>query len=226
MPYFAEQGYEVHALSIRGHEKSSGTAGLRYSLVKDYVQDLRSVTERMTTLPVRVGHSPGGLVVQKYAELYQSPALVLMASVPVGGIVKMLERLACVHTVELVRVNTSSNLYRFVSTPKIAREMLYSDSVGAEGGREYQSKLQDESYFAFLDMLVLSRIRPQRVKASVLVMGARDDKVVYRRDGRRPARAYGGQAVILLEMAHDMMLEPNWQNAADTILQWLGGLGL
>ena len=226
MPYFAESGYDAHALSLRGHGKSGGTAGLRHSRVKDYVKDVRSVVERMGTAPILVGHSLGGLVVQKYAERYDTPALVLMASVPVGGIVKMLERLARTHTSKLLRVNTSFSLYPFVSTPRIAREILYSGTLGELELKEYHGKLQDESYFAFLDMLVFTRIRPERVRARVLVMGAHDDRVFYRRDIRRTGRAYGEQAVILPDMAHDMMLEPNWRVAADTILQWLGGLGL
>jgi hypothetical protein len=40
------------------------------------------------------------------------------------------------------------------------------------------------------------------------------------------ARAYGTQAALFPDMAHDMMLEPGWQSVAQTIRTWLNARGL
>ncbi len=221
MPYFAARGYAVHAMSFRGHGKSGGRQGLRRYRIKDYVKDLRRIVNRMPVPPILVAHSLGGHVVQNYLERARAPAAVLMAPVPVGGIVKMLERLVRTHPLRFLAVNARLSLYPFVSTPSMAREMLFSDGVSREEMLEYQAQLQDESYLSFLDMLLLAPIRPRRVTSPVLVMGAHDDRVFYRRDMRKTARAYNQKAVILPDMAHDMMLERNWRTAADVILGWL-----
>lgn len=226
MPYFVDRGYSVHALSLRGHGGSQGSASLRRYRVNDYVKDVCRVIDRLPGPPILVGHSLGGHVVQKYLEQYRSPAAVLMASVPVGGIIKMLERLARKHPLLFFKVNYLFSLYPFVSTPAIAKEMLFSQGMPSEEVAEYHRQLQDESYLSFLDMLFLSPIRPQRVVSPVLVMGAENDNVFYRRDMRKTARAYNHKAVILPDMAHDMMLEKNWKKAADVILEWLAGRGL
>ena len=221
MPYFADHGYPVYAISLRGHGASSGSAGLRTHRVKDYVEDVKSITDGMPRQPILIGHSLGGHVVQKYLERRSCPAAVLMASVPVGGIVKMLERLVRKHPLQFLKVNYRFSLYPFVSTPKMAREMLFSATLKPRELDEYYNLLQDESYVCFLDMLFLAPIRPKRVRSKVLVLGAENDRVFYRRDIRKTARAYNHQAIIMPEMAHDMMLEPNWQRAADVILDWL-----
>ncbi len=38
---------------------------------------------------------------------------------------------------------------------------------------------------------------------------------------RATARAYHTEAAFFRNMAHDMMLEKDWQQVADRILQWL-----
>ena len=144
-----------------------------------------------------------------------------MASVPVGGIVKMLKRLARNHPWLFFKVNFFFTLLPFISTPDMAREMLFSDDMERNTLNEYYAKLQDESYFCFLDMLAFAPIRPRRVKTPVLVMGAENDNVFYRRDIRKTGRAYNHKAVIMPDTAHDMMLEKHWRQAADVILAWL-----
>jgi pimeloyl-ACP methyl ester carboxylesterase len=226
MPYFAGKGFAAYALSLRGHGGSDGARGLRRYRIKDYVKDLRRIASRLPRPPILIGHSLGGHVVQKYLETSVSPGVVLMASVPVGGIVKMIKRLARNHPWLLFKVNFFLTLLPFISTPEMAREMLFSEDMERNAVDEYYAKLQDESYFSFLDMLAFSPIRPRRVKSPVLVLGAENDNVFYRRDIRKTARAYNQKAVILPDTAHDMMLEKTWRRAADVILGWLQTMGL
>jgi pimeloyl-ACP methyl ester carboxylesterase len=225
MPYFADKGYAVYALSLRGHGKSDGRAGLKWYRVKDYVEDLRKVVAKLPCNPVLVGHSLGGFVVQKYLERHESPGAVLMGSVPFGGIVKMLERVVRKHPLRFLKINFFLSLYPFVDTPSIAREMLFSSNISKEDLRRYHSLLQDESYLAFLDMLLLSP-RPERIRTPMFVVGAENDNVFYRRDMRKTARAFNQQAVIIPDIAHDMMLERDWRRAAIVILGWLKDRGI
>ena len=50
--------------------------------IDDYVDDLVEVANRMPGEPVLIGHSMGGMVVQKYLERHTAPGVVLLASVP------------------------------------------------------------------------------------------------------------------------------------------------
>jgi alpha-beta hydrolase superfamily lysophospholipase len=77
-----------------------------------------------------------------------------------------------------------------------------------------------------LETTLLNLPRPDRVKTPMLVLAAEQDRVFSVAEEQATARAYGTEAVVFPNMAHDMMLEANWQQVADRILGWLqeGGL--
>lgn len=226
IPYLTSQGYAVYALSLRGHGNSEGRDGLKWYTVKDYVEDLKTVVDQLPSRPVIVGHSMGGRVVQRYLEQEDGPGGVLMSSPPFGGVAKLVLRLLFTHPLRLLKVNGVFSLYPFVNTPQIAREMLFSSSLPDEELLRYHALLQDEAYLAFLNLLFMGRIRPERTKTPMLVIGGENDNVFDPKGTNRTARAYGQEAVILPDTAHDVMLEKNWQRAADVILDWLKSKGL
>src|SRR5512144_1553366 len=90
LPYFAEQGYETHALSLRGHGNSEGRERIRWFSARDYVADLAQTVDGLGTPPVLIAHSMGGYITQKYLESYTLPAAVLLSSLPTVGILGMI----------------------------------------------------------------------------------------------------------------------------------------
>ena len=81
MPYFAQHGYVSHALSLRGHGASEGRERLRTTSLAEYMADVAQVASQFEQPPVLIGHSMGGMIVQKYLESHQAPAAVLMGSI-------------------------------------------------------------------------------------------------------------------------------------------------
>jgi pimeloyl-ACP methyl ester carboxylesterase len=82
--FFADKGYRAVALSLRNHGNSH-QKNPRTCSVADWVSDVASVANSLPAEPVVIGHSMGGLVVQKYLEKRSAPAGVLLASIPVSG---------------------------------------------------------------------------------------------------------------------------------------------
>ena len=91
--------------------------------------------------------------------------------------------------------------------------------------RKYHQQLQDESYLAFLDMLVFNLANPLKVKTDILLLGAQNDTIFHVDEMEETAAAYGRRPEIFNGMAHDMMLEKNWQAVADRIMAWLDEKG-
>ena len=168
----------------------------------------------------------GGMIVQKYLELHEAPAAVLLASAPPQGVVQITLRIALRHPLAFMKANLMMSMLPIVSTPQLAQEALFSADMPVDKVMSYTSRLQDESYRAYLDMMGLSLPRPERVKTPILVMGAANDRLISPSEVEATARTYHTQAEMFPDMAHDMMLEAGWQMVADRILGWLSMQGL
>jgi len=226
LPYFARHGYVSHALSLRGHGGSDGRERLRWTSLDEYVSDVAQVAGQMERPPVLVGHSMGGMIVQKYLESHVAPAAVLLASAPPQGVIQATLRVARRHPLVFMKANLTMSMFPMVSVPQLAQEALFSADMPKDKVMSYSSRLQDESYRAYLDMMGLSLPRPEQVRTPILVMGAADDHLISPSEVEATARAYHTQAETFPDMAHDMMLEAGWQKVADRILAWLGMRGL
>ena len=225
LPWFARQGYSAHALSLRGHGGSGSEKPLRSVTLRDYVNDTARAAESLLSTPVPIGHSMGGLVVQKYLEGNRVPAAVLMASAPPFGMMPAALRFGLRRPGAFLRMLVGRTLYPMVETPRHCRDLLFSERLPDEMVKRYQMLMQDESYRAFWDGALLDLPRPKRVDTPLLVLGAEEDRVITRREVRKTARAYGTRAQLFPDMPHDMMLEPGWRDVAGRILEWLDAQG-
>lgn len=226
LPYFSQHGYATHALSLRGHGGSEGRERLRWTSLDDYVCDVASVAGRMERSPILVGHSMGGMIVQKYLESHAASAVVLLASAPPQGLIPATLRAFLRHPFMVLRAGLTLSMYSMVSTPRLAQEVLFSRDMPEEQVRAYAARLQEESYRAYLDMLGLSLPRLERIEPPLLVLGAADDATISSQEVEATARAYGVEAEFFPHMAHGMMLEAGWRAVADRIRVWLDEQGL
>ena len=223
LPHFSGRGYAAHALSLRGHGGSDGHDTLHLHSLDDYVEDVRQAVAQLGAPPVLVGHSMGGIVVQRYLERHHAPAAVLMASVPPGGLLGstldlMRKDPAFFHEIGLLQyVNP-----HLVSADGVRRALFSPDTPEAEVAKVL-GRGQRESYRAIMDMTWPQfRVNGNRNSAPpMLVLGGEKDAFFGPEAVKATAQCFGAQAEILPDMAHAMMLEPRWQTAADSILAWL-----
>lgn len=226
LPFFAHYGYRSYALSLRGHGTSEGRERLLWTSLADFVSDVAQAVRQMDKPPVLVGHSMGGMLVQKYLETEEAPAAVLMASGPPRGILRIGLRSFLRRPLVTLKANLTLNLTHLVSTPRLVQEAFFSADMPAEQVKVYCSRLQEESYRALIDMCAPNLPRPERIKTPVLVLGAANDTALSVGDVESTARAYDTQAEVFPDMAHNMMLEADWQSVAERIVNWLQQKGL
>jgi pimeloyl-ACP methyl ester carboxylesterase len=227
LPYFAQHGYTAHALSLRGHGQSEGRAGLRWhSAAQGYVADVAQVAQSLSAPPVVIGHSMGGYVVQKYLEAHPAPAGVLLASIPASGITGFAFRALIQHPGPFLKAQILLDPWHLIATPELARAAFFSPIISPADLRRHFARLQSESFRMELEAMLFALPRPSKVKTPLLVLGAQNDTVFPVAEMQATARAYGTAAEIFPNMAHDMMLEPGWEQVADRILSWLKERGI
>jgi pimeloyl-ACP methyl ester carboxylesterase len=224
--FFADRGYRAVAVSFRGHGTSCTSKPVRSCTVDDYVEDVTSVADSLPTRPVVIGHSMGGLIVQKYLESHEAPAGVLMASIPPQGNLGNGLRWIRAHPWHFIKMSVTGKALPYISTLELAREKFFSAQMPDDQVLTYAKRLQEESARIGIDCLVLRLPRPKRVTTPLLVLGAHDDGAHTRKEVHATARAYFTEAEFFPNMGHNMMLEPGWDAVAERIHAWLGTHGL
>lgn len=219
--FFADLGYVSYAIDLTGHGESHGN--LRKTLIAHYVSDVRKLAMELPAEPVIIGHSMGGLVTQNYLARYRARAGVLMAPVPTRGAIGATLRVVRRHPKAFVRANVTWNLGPIVDEPERAIDLLFGPDMDHVLARDYALRLQDESFPAYLEM-ILAPPKPSKLRDPIIVLGAKNDRIFSVAEVRATARAYGTNATIFDRMGHDMMLEPGWRLPAQTIADWLARL--
>jgi pimeloyl-ACP methyl ester carboxylesterase len=226
LPYFADRGYACFAPNLRGHGGSEGADRLRWTTLADYVRDVFAAADSLDAPPILVGHSMGGLLVQKYLQERRVPAAVLLASVPPSGLLATTLRFLFRRPLTTLRAAMRLSVYPLVADVGAYRSLFLSPGVPDDEVRRFHARLQDDSFRALVDMVFLDLPDPRRAKPSpVLVLGA-DDFMVRAAQVRATALALGVEARIFPDMRHAMMLDVGWDRVASAISDWLQSLGL
>jgi len=218
-------GYDVHTVRLRGHDRHPGRLWYRIS---DYVKDVRDAMAEFDAPPVLVGHSMGGLLVERVIARQAVPGAVLLAAPPPGGLLPALLRIARRHPLVALKVNATMSLRPLVASAELAREFFFTPDTPAEVVEAHRPRQQGESYLAFLDMLRPNTLRPRRgpngAGVPVLVLGAGLDGVITVDEVRRTARSHGTEAEIFPRIGHYMIVDTGWPEVADRVDRWIRSL--
>ncbi len=223
LPYFAKQGFEVHALSLRGHGKSESNKSIRFTRIKDYVADVEQTIHGLGKDVIVVGHSMGGFIVQKYIEKHNPKAAILLAPAPHKGVLATTLRVAQKYPLPFFKMNLMWTMFPLVANNDLARAQFFSDEMPEEMVEKHQKRLQDESFLGFLDMLLLDLPRKINKAVPMLVLGAEKDQIFKPSEIHATAKHYNASIKIFEDMAHDMMLEEEWKMVANEMIRWLFG---
>ncbi|MBA2660804.1 MAG: alpha/beta fold hydrolase [Bradymonadaceae bacterium] len=215
MPAAAARGWPCYALSLRGHAGSDGGAGRHRWTLRDYVHDVMQVIATLPRPPVLIGHSMGGLVVQRVLELYPARAGVLLASLsPFGGL-NMAHHMFKRHPADVVLGLVGRSV-----PPR--HDYLYSEAMGPERSARLRARLTSTSALNQYEILLPRRPLPS--KAPVIVLGGGQDGFVPVDDVYATARWYKAPVEIFSGMGHMLQLEPNWREPLDAMLAGLDAL--
>jgi pimeloyl-ACP methyl ester carboxylesterase len=184
---------------------------------------------------VLVGHSMGAAVAQKYLERPELPsgphgiagaaALALLCPVPPMGLMHAIWSLAWSRPSLLAELNSLVTGGRI--SREAVREGLFGGPVDTERLDACMGRMQPESRSALLDLAGFDLPRLWRIKLpETLVLGAERDALIPAYLAQATAHVLDAQYRCLPGLGHAVMLDTEWQRAAQALLDWLEETGL
>jgi pimeloyl-ACP methyl ester carboxylesterase len=227
IPRFNELGYDCHALDLSGHGGSEGRDRLHRFGLADYAEDLARAVATIEVPPVLVGHSMGSLVVQRFVTAQPDAAagIALLSPVPPTGTAGSAARLALTEPAFFEELPNATSGRPTERTLEVMARVYFSPGTPHRAIERFLPMIGPESDRAVSEMAVLpflsARARP---RLPALVMGGGEDKVFPASMLHFSAAAWHTRAVRIDGAGHMMMLDPQWQAAADALAAWLDGV--
>ncbi len=227
LDFFAAAGYHAIALNLRGHGGSSRDTPLRKLRIDDYVDDVTVVAEKLES-PIVIGHSMGGLIVQRFAAKHATSGVILMAPSPFSGMLSQAMRLLRKHPGRFFIASLLSDIHRIYPDNRRVRDIMFSPGTPEATVTHCRERLQKESWLASQEMNPPLK-EPYPVSSPMLLLGGEFDGTVLPDAVCETAVAYSAPCHIFKGLGHNLMLESSWRNVAVYIENWLsassGSLG-
>jgi alpha-beta hydrolase superfamily lysophospholipase len=126
---------------------------------------------------------------------------------------------------ETIKARVTLNLLPIVNEVTRYKTLFFSDNAPEEDLQSYVARVNDESLRAAAG-IIYGRINPELISTPILVLGAENDFLVSPKEIEATGRVYKTTPKVFPDMAHNMMLETNWQDVADYMITWLKNKGL
>mmetsp|Transcript_11152 Transcript_11152/g.46556 ORF Transcript_11152/g.46556 Transcript_11152/m.46556 type:complete len:318 (+) Transcript_11152:323-1276(+) len=232
--FFAENGIQCHAISLRGTSKSPLADGMKTPKVQDHVDDMLEVVRQLSPdrPPIFVVHSIGGLVLMKCLEAgLQAKAVAFFCSVPPSGNSPMTKRF-----VQRLQIRQSWNIVvglamkKVTSDLNLARTLFFTPDDDEELVKTTMRRF-NEDRDSIIDLIDANAKLPDkftdqatgraswfnRDATEVFVFGAENDYIVDREGIEELGKFFDTSPEILKAFPHDIMLTRRWKEVAETL---------
>jgi len=217
--YFAERGWEAHALNFRAHY-TSDIADLANVTMGDYAHDIGTAVRQLGRPPVLIGWGIGALAAMMYAERSRVLGLVLLAPSPPAA---ALPRHPSGPELTDVPDTYDADWWGWLqpvdrlreTCPDMNDDELEKMQEMLSGARESGTARRERMRGVMID--------PARITVDSLVIGAGLDDVVHPTEARRTADLLGATYEYFPSASHFglVMGSDSWPQVAGSVLGWL-----
>ena len=220
--YFAGQGFSCHAINLPGRKGMDDYPKLHDFGIQDFVDAVVGLIDDLPRPPILIGHSMGGFVAQRVAQERDVAGAVLMSTVPPTGLVGPSVALAISRPMLIWEISRIESFGEPLDSLETLHQSIFNSHVPKAVSERLLPWFQMESRRAVIDMhtVVIPPLAGLRGKP-VLVLGAEHDNLIPPAFVYGTAAFLGTQAHIFDGMGHAVMLEVEWQEAAEAIADWM-----
>lgn len=217
--YFAERGWEAHAMNLRGHY-TSDLAELAETGMADYAADIGVAVRHLGRPPVIIAWGIGALAALIHAERHPVLGLVLLAPSPPAA---ALPRRADQHELKTVPDVYDAAWWGWIAPRDRLRSWLPDLSEGELTKMQEMLTGARESGTARRERMLGVEVDLGRIAAPSLVIAAGLDDVIHPSEARATADLLGATYEYIPAASHFglVMGSDTWPQVAGSILGWL-----
>jgi len=215
-PWFTQQGYDVIAISYRNHGRSEQKGSLRWRTINEYIEDVHSVVSTIKGDVYLIGHSMGGFIVQHYLQKHPSAKIkkaVLLCSVPASGISGATWQVIKAYPFSFLQALVTMSFKPVFNSKEKAKKLMFAPTVCDALIDDIVPKMQDESFRAYLDMMLLNLPERKPSPIPLLMIGGEEDFLIRKQSLQRNAQQLGAE-LVMMKGGHNMNLEEGWEVVA------------
>lgn len=228
--FFEGEGYECYTPTLRYHDMAPADdpdPRLGTTSLLDYAEDLETFIRRLSTKPILMGHSMGGLLAQILAGRGLAEKLVLLTSASPAGINALKYSTLKSFREQLMtwgfwrkphRLSFELAVYSMLHLlPPDEQKAVYSRFVYESG------RAAAEIGFWLFDFKGAARVDANKVTCPVLVVSGAEDRITPASVGKKIAKKYRHVATYhkFERHAHWVVGEPGWEDVATFVYEWL-----
>lgn len=228
--YFEARGYTVHTPSNPGHDgdpvnlKNNIPGELQHVGFDDTVNNLVKLIDSLSEKPIVIGHSFGGLMVQKLIDMGKAVAGVSIDGAPPKNIMAPFSTIKIVWPV----VNFFKGNSPYMGTKEWYHKAFFNNYSKEESDRLYAAVAVPESRKLAKDPLfkASAKLDLKKPHQPLLFIAGSNDKIFPAEFSKKIAGAYkdSGSIVDFKEFAgrsHFICGEKNWEEVAEYVLGWI-----
>lgn len=217
----AEAGYNTFALSLRGRAGSRPVRHLGATSLGDFVQDVQEAVDALKP-DILVGHSLGGLLVQKVLENKTSSnikaAVLLTPAAPRGILVTgspaiLLKQLK--YLPDMLRQKS------FLPHFEDLRDLSYNRLSLEEARRHYNRAVPDSGRAIREVSLGALSVDESQIVTPILVLIGAQDRLTPVNVVSKIAQKYSADYRVYAHHGHLLTVEEGWQTPAADVVRWL-----
>lgn len=218
-PWFTTNGYEVIAISYRNHGQSEKKGSLRWRTINEYIEDIEQIVSKIQGPVYLIGHSMGGFLVQHYLGKHATSKIkraVLLCTVPTAGIWGATWHIIKQYPFQFLMALLTISFKPVFKNEKRAGRLMFSPGFSKEKLKTIVPRMQDESFRANLDMLLLNLPYTNYIYTPLIVIGGKDDFMIPPSAIKKTAAKLHAEAYIL-NGGHNINMEDGWEKVAEQI---------
>jgi pimeloyl-ACP methyl ester carboxylesterase len=210
--FFAESGWESHALNWFNHKGSQSLSPERFIVrgIEDIKEEIGLVVSTLRVPPILVAHSMGAMAAQKYAEANEVRALVLMAPV-----------VSSEAGVDPIGLAIEEGRVWPVPPFEIARQLFFHGLDNDQSEYFYSLLCSESPRCVYEATRFTVSVNYANIRCPILALGAEHDLLVPPGYVRALAELSGADFRFVPGRGHNLLLEPKWRATACMIRDWL-----